>query len=1699
MGLLDRYEVIRHLGRGGAGDVHLARDRMLFGRQVALKTIRARVDDVLRAAFEREFALLASLSVPGVAPVYDFGVMSAQAGQPARPFFTRAYIEGEPLDAAVGGLDLQARLRLFVRTTAVIIPLHRVGVVHGDLKPGNIIVDASGRAFLIDFGLSRAQGPQSAREHHGPVGTPAFMAPEMLRGEPSSVAADIYALGVMLFWLVSGELPYAELGARAMAARLEGAPLQLPAAGGVGRSALEIAQRALAGNAQDRFPCVDELHASVERLLTGPQRASVPAAARAFVVPRPRGHKDHLARLEAFVTGRGQKTVAGLVQAPAGGGKSLLLQELKWRLQLGSRLVLEIFAGRGSGALALIGLVEQLMTVLGTEHVEAEHGRELLRALRSGTLDEASAAKSLADLLKAVAAEASLVLLVDDLDRADAVLGSVLRSAIHAESASGVALIASATRSTAAAVRELQPSATFELPRLSSEDIAVLAAEALGPLDSSVVSALCDHVAGLPGALMSALYELSSLTAVTPGDVQNLPPEAATLALVQARLARLSKPERELLNVLALVSSLPESLIPAALGRTASESPDALGRAASEPPAVFARLEADGIVARDATNLMLSDRTLRKGILAALGGEGSKQLAARLLSEPGLAALGTPERAELSVIADDTATLCEIAIPAADALTQLGAHARAAQLLDALLAQADTSLRDQALLRLGQSRHLLGEHESAAALAGELAERENASPQLRAEACVVAARALTALSRWEDAIAALGRVPSDADGAKRARVQRELAKIHLRRGDYAAVSSAVEVGLACAPEDDSVRVELLCSQGMVAGYRGDQAGQRTCHEAALALARRLRERREEANALAYLAIGVQRSGDMASARDLFAQSLEIARELGDVGSMATNSLNLGVLQFYMGEHGAAAEHYASAVSLARRAGRVSTQIQARANLALLHVYFGLYEIARSEIDDVRKAAEAAGSRYFVAQTAATSAELHARTGQVEQALIGYDDAIARYSELGQTREVAEHNLDAAETLLDRNGPVDASAAAARLATARERIEREQMDDLRMRLDMLVARVRLANGEADAAAVGLDQVVTRARKAHARDVEWSALAALALAHEQVGSVFAARTSARQAVEVLEEVALRIPREHRDAFWQDARRRAVRERANRSEQHAANDPRTEHHTLMLDSNAERERLFQIIKRLASEHDLDRLLERIIESAVDLSAAERGSVMLVDAAGHLTPQFTRTRMTVQDEALASFSRSIAEAVLIDGEAIVTVDATADGRLSSYVSVHKLMLRSVACLPIRGHAGTVGVLYLEHRRSRGRFSDASVELLSAFADQAAIAIENARLLDEIRRQKGELEQANEELEQAKTDLEELLLTRTRQLEDVQRELARVSPRSAVQAQRYGMIAKSAVMHRIFDAMGRLAGNAVPVVIGGESGTGKELVARGIHDAGPRASQAFVALNCGSLPETLLESELFGHMKGAFSGADRDKRGVIATANGGTLFLDEVSEMPAKMQIDLLRVLEEKTVCRLGSEVEEPVDVRVLVATQRSLRELVEQGGFREDLYYRLGVVELWLPPLRERRDDIPLLCEHFLREFSEKEHVPRKHLTRTALARLVELPWPGNVRQLSHVLVQACVMSEGVAIDVGDLVTPDSAARTLAIQPQLAAASINTLDDHRNVEKQRILAALEACGWNRVRAAQTLGMPRRTFYRRLADYSIL
>jgi DNA-binding NtrC family response regulator len=297
-------------------------------------------------------------------------------------------------------------------------------------------------------------------------------------------------------------------------------------------------------------------------------------------------------------------------------------------------------------------------------------------------------------------------------------------------------------------------------------------------------------------------------------------------------------------------------------------------------------------------------------------------------------------------------------------------------------------------------------------------------------------------------------------------------------------------------------------------------------------------------------------------------------------------------------------------------------------------------------------------------------------------------------------------------------------------------------------------------------------------------------------------------------------------------------------------------------------------------------------------------------------------------------------------------------------------------------------------------------------------------------------------------------------------------------------------------------------VLITGESGTGKEMVARAVHQAGPRAKKPFVGVNCAAIPANLLESELFGSVRGAFTGADRDRRGLFREADGGTLLLDEIGEMPQKMQVGLLRVLQEKRVRPVGGTQEEPTDVRLIAATNRDLAQMVSAGTFRDDLYYRLHVVQVHVPPLRDRVEDIPPLIDHFLSLFAARYRRDRRALTRDAVRRICAYPWPGNVRQLEHSLLSAWLMSERAEITAEDIelpaasslpppsrsVRPPAAARTSAAKQHASSTA-----EFKASERERILSALSACNWNRAQAAKMIGVPRRTFYRRLREFGIL
>jgi two-component system response regulator AtoC len=315
---------------------------------------------------------------------------------------------------------------------------------------------------------------------------------------------------------------------------------------------------------------------------------------------------------------------------------------------------------------------------------------------------------------------------------------------------------------------------------------------------------------------------------------------------------------------------------------------------------------------------------------------------------------------------------------------------------------------------------------------------------------------------------------------------------------------------------------------------------------------------------------------------------------------------------------------------------------------------------------------------------------------------------------------------------------------------------------------------------------------------------------------------------------------------------------------------------------------------------------------------------------------------------------------------------------------------------------------------------------------------------------------------------------------------------RSGVSPATGGIVYRSAAMAQLMTLIGRVADSVSSVLITGETGTGKELVARALHEEGGRKGGPFVAVNCSAISSSLMESELFGHVKGAFTGADREKKGLFAAADGGTLFLDEIGELPLELQPKLLRVLQEGEILRVGETRPRKVDVRVLAATGRDLREEVAMGRFRDDLFYRLAVVELQIPPLRERPEDIPLLAEHFVRRVAAREGRSLPELQADALEVLQAYPWPGNVRELENFMEKTMIFCRGETIDLASL--PWEVRRRNRNETESLSLKQATL----RLECEYIRKALAATGGNRTRAARLLEISLRGLLYKMKEYGL-
>ena len=507
-----------------------------------------------------------------------------------------------------------------------------------------------------------------------------------------------------------------------------------------------------------------------------------------------------------------------------------------------------------------------------------------------------------------------------------------------------------------------------------------------------------------------------------------------------------------------------------------------------------------------------------------------------------------------------------------------------------------------------------------------------------------------------------------------------------------------------------------------------------------------------------------------------------------------------------------------------------------------------------------------------------------------------------------------------------------------------------------------------------------------------------------------------------------------------------------------------------------------------------------EALCDRALALFGAERAQLIEIDdEGGQVLEAARRAPGSDLPKAERGTSASLVAEVAQREEVLLIADGSADHELGERASVANLGVRSLLAAPLRCEGRVRYVLVLEDREAANRFAPADRELAEAFAQLAATALERRDLARRTQALEQTLSAKDEELVKLRT-----LLAAARD----ERESERAALTAELQAKsvelgersRYGqIIGGSEPMQRLFRLLDKVTGADVPILIQGESGTGKELVARAVHFESPRREEAFLSINVAALPESLLEAELFGHVRGAFTGADRDKAGLFESAHGGTLFLDEVGDMPASMQTKLLRVLQEGEVRPIGSQRAKKIDVRIVSASNKDLRQLVEEGHFRADLFYRLNVVNVSLPPLRERKEDIPSLVEHFLEKIATRSGERPKSLERKVVDHLIHHDWPGNIRELENELRRLVALS-GLRISERDLSPHIRRCATNRLEVSIPSADDDlTLKDRMGqIERRILLEALRNHDGNRTRTAKALGLSRFGFLKKLDKYSL-
>lgn len=1702
--LVGRYRLDRLLGTGGMGQVYLACDLAQGERQVAVKTLR---DPETARWIRKEFETVSLMVHPNIARVFDFGKDLTLD----QVFYTCEYVAGKPAQEAVAGYSFADKLDTCAQILRALHYIHAQGYLHCDMKPQNVLVeetfDLQGQvrptARVLDFGLATVVPRQAMAVR----GTYSYMAPEWFQGGVPGAYTDIYSTGIMFYEMTFSALPFEAVSTQSCVDfHLEG-ELEFPPDSDVPdwwrnilltMTSKEVADRYL--SARDCLAAIRR-HAGQELAVFDEEQWSPdtglggPWLGRQDVLLSTMEFADRC--LERIHDGGAMLFLEGF----QGVGKTRLLQELKRRFQLEGRTVVQMSGASPHGAFG--PLVSVLEGLLGkAEAFTQDRVAHRVTALTNRLLE--------------FGAGQPVVLLVDDVHSLDehsrqfllTLLNSVRFNLDSAQPTARLAVIATHPQGDRDTVPLADHSlATFRtIPLMEQEDVQRLMTLALGvgSIPDELLKEGWAASKGRPKLVAEFtlfLRDAACLTYTPDGlrfDRRKLPRKGLPGSVEQylkSAWKNFGTQEKNLLSTLAALYS----------AQSLPVLSEIAGMDVWELDTLLADLAQRGLVGfqvqLDRPLPIIDVATHKKLFLSGLTNSQQHKLHERIATVLEREhSLRKPLHASLAFHwyhAGRADQCAPHAIPGARYQLEKCNFHRSLELTDIAV---DTGAEPSAVAELYFTIYRLwGRYGEGV----QCLERLAGTVEEQTEKGVITLHIAELLFRSGSYEDSLKRIESllARDNSARGQALALQARIYFFQGKHDLSRSTGEEGMLALPQQS--REFALCASmvGLVRVYEGKFKQGAKYLETALGVMRHVGTASDVSFVQNSVGLAYHRLKDFKTARLNYETALNIAQTAGDAERTTISSMNLSVLLQETGEFGEAIQRYQRALAMAYQSQNLTVLVRLYFNLGNIHRYLGMLKKA---LDFTQRSLELAGRldmRLMQGLGYMLAGEILTFQEQGDQAHESLDKAEKIFEELSALDEQIECSIDRIELLSSQGKSADAAGLGHKtLALARS----HNLHNHALRTALAGAQAMLDGddpADADKAQEMLVEVERTALDSGNPELQWRLWTLRTFAHSRKGAPSKVAATARKAETALAALRQKIPEDFHSVFFKRAdRQRVLNQFSQLSSRLAQLADTIQPGTGPGRSVARRQKwmsqLIQFNKRLVSEYDLEKLLEALIDVVVDLSDAERGFVLLRAKDGLEVVVARNMDREVIRKSRSKFSTSIAQQVMVSGETVRLDDAIEAGDFREKESVMALRIRSVVCLPLPGRSGTMGAMYLDNRFKPGVFDEEVIDMLKAFSEQAALAVDNAQLIQRYQSSVAQLEKSQAEVERLNARLAEKVRFQEALLAQKSEEIEHQQAQLEDRYQFGSIVGRSRAIRSMFSIMERIKEADVPVLIVGESGVGKELVARALHYNGARKNARFVSINCAALPDSLLESELFGYVKGAFTDAQSEKKGLFTIADQGTLFLDEVGDMSLAMQAKLLRVLQEGEFTPLGSEVMLTSDVRIVAATNRDLKEMVKTSDFRQDLYYRLDVVSIEVPPLRRRKEDVPLLIEHFLEQYAANSKTAAPVLSSEAGQALMSYNWPGNIRELQSAVMTAAVFAVDGVIRLESLRTKPEVLATEGTQYE----PLRTLDDLelRHLEKRAIIAALQRTDGNKLKAARLLGISRRALYNKLEAYGI-